>query len=156
MIVPMQHLDLVCVAADRSATLERIRALGAVHLDLASADGASVAAVKGEMEEAGRAVRLILKARGRDFSEDIRPASVADVLALEADRATLVSERERLEREIKIYEPYGDFDPALARRLLEKGIDLKDDLPAKLPEMRLSKMYEKLARVENRIAVDTA
>ena len=156
MIVPMKHLDLVCVAADRSAMLERLRGLGAVQLDLASADGAAVAAARGEIEEAGRAVRLIMKARGRGFSEDIRPASVTAVLALDADRAELEAERERLEREIKVYEPYGDFDPALARRLLDKGVDLKEVLPARLPEMRLSKLREKLARVENRIAVDTA
>ena len=47
-------------------------------------------------------------------------------------------------------------DYALNGWLLERGIDLGDELPAKLPEMRLSKMQEKLARVENRVAIDTA
>ncbi|MBQ0031871.1 MAG: hypothetical protein KBT68_03615, partial [bacterium] len=69
--------------------------------------------------------------------------------------STLVTEKDRLEREIKIYAPYGDFDPALAKKLVDRGIDLGDELPAELPEMRLSKMQEKLARVTNRIAVDT-
>ena len=156
MIVRMKHLDLVCVASDREATLERLRALGVVHLDLTAATGAAVAAAKGELDEAEKAVRLIRKARGKDFADEVRPISVADVLALDDDRATLVSEKERLEREIKTYEPYGDFDPALARKLLDKGIDLADELPAKLPEMRLGKMREKLARVVNRIAVDDA
>ena len=57
MIVRMKHLDLVCVAAEKEATLEKLRALGAVHLDLASAGGASVAAVQSELEDAARAVR---------------------------------------------------------------------------------------------------
>ena len=156
MIVRMMHLDLVCVAAEKEATLEKLRALGAVHLDLGAAAGAAVAAAKGEIEDAEKAVRLILKARGKDFSEEVRPRSVKEILALDADRTTLVAEKERLEREIKVYAPYGDFDPELARKLLARGIDLGDELPAKLPEMRLSKMQEKLARVENRIAVDTA
>ena len=170
MIVRMKHLDLVCVAADREATLERLRELGAVHLDLGAAQGASVVAAKGEIEDAEKAVRLILKARGKGFSEEIRPQTVAGVLALEEDRATLVAEKERLDREIKVYAPYGDFDPALAKSLEEKGVclDLNKDgsfsirsgrdaaSPLKLPEMRLSRMQEKLARVENRIAVDTA
>ena len=156
MIVRMKHLDLVCIAADKEATLERLRELGAVHLDLGSASGLSVVAAKGEIEAAEKAVRLILKARDKGFSEEVRPQTVAGVLALEEDRATLVTEKERLEREIKIYAPYGDFDPVLAKKLLDRGIDLTDDLPAKLPEMRLSRMQEKLARVENRIAVDTA
>ena len=47
MIVKMLHLDLVCLAAEKTATLEKLRDLGAVHLDLASAQGASVAEAKG-------------------------------------------------------------------------------------------------------------
>ena len=170
MIVRMKHLDLVCVAAEKEATLERLRTLGAVHLDLGAATGAAVASAKGEIESAEKAVRLILKARGKDFKEEIRPKTVAEILAIDDDRATLVTEKERLEREIKVYEPYGDFDPMLAKKLAEKGISLllnKDGSysvisggdaasPLRLPEMRLSRMQEKLARVENRIAVDTA
>ena len=65
MIVRMKHLDLLCIAADKEATLERLRALGAVHLDLGVAAGAAVAAAKGEIEDAEKAVRLVLKARGK-------------------------------------------------------------------------------------------
>ena len=158
MIVPMKHLDLVCLASEKDATLTRLRALGAVHLDLASANGASVAAAEGEFADAEKAVRLILKARGRQTDLEIRPRPVADVLALAADRATLVAEQERLEKEIRAYAPYGDFDPALAAKLRETVAGLEEvvDLPAKLPEMRLSKMREKLARVLNREAIDDA
>ena len=105
MIVPMKHLDLVCLASEKDATLTRLRALGAVHLDLASANGASVAAAEGEFADAEKAVRLILKARGRQTDLEIRPRPVADVLALAADRATLVAEQERLEKEIRAYAP---------------------------------------------------
>ena len=70
MIVRMKHLDLVCVASDKESTLEKLRALGVVHLDLAAAGGAAVAAAKGELDEAEKAVRLIRKARGKDFSDE--------------------------------------------------------------------------------------
>lgn len=163
MIVRMKHLDLVCVAAEKETTLERLRALGAVHLDLGAATGAAVASAKGEIESAEKAVRLVVKARetylgslGPKGSVEVRVKPIGEILALEEDRETLVAEKERLEREIKVYEPYGDFDPVLAKKLLDWGIELKDELPAKLPEMRLSRMQEKLSRVENRIAVDTA
>ena len=155
MIVRMQHLDLLCVAADRDATLERLRGLGAVHLDLTGAVGAEFTALCGELADAEKAVRLVLKARGKE-DVPVRAHSVAEVLALEADRETLKGEQERLQREIKVYEPYGDFDPELARKLLDRGVDIADRLPAKLPEMRLNRMQEKLARVENRIRIDTA
>ena len=174
MIVRMKHLDLVCVSGERESTLERLRSLGAVHLDLGSAGGAAVSAVKGEIEEAEKAVRLVRKARGKDFSDEIRPRTVAEILALEADRETLTAEKERLEREIKIYAPYGDFDPDLAKKLERAGVRLVlnadgtfaigEEEPSpppgvvrvRLPEVRLSKMREQLARVEARIGVDMA
>ena len=180
MIVRMKHLDLICVSAEKEATLERLRALGAVHLDLGVAQGADVAVAKGEIESAEKAVRLIRKAResyleslgskGAKESLEIRAKPIVEVLALDDDRAMLVAEKERLEREIKVYAPYGDFDPTLAKRLGERGICLKlnkdgsflinssEDAasPVRYPEMRLSKMQEKLARVDNRIAIDTA
>ncbi|MBR2939777.1 MAG: hypothetical protein IKC14_00545 [Kiritimatiellae bacterium] len=158
MIVPMKHLDLVCLASDRDATLERLRLLGAVHLELSAAAGEAVVKAKGDIADAERALLLIRKARELVQDVEQRPHSVAEVLAIDADRETLKTERERLEREIKAYEPYGDFDPALAKRLLERVDGLRDavPLPEKLPEMSLSRLREKLARVENRIRIDDA
>ena len=158
MIVPMKHLDLVCLASDRDATLERLRLLGAVHLELSAAGGEAVAKAKGDIADAERALLLIRKARELVQDVEQRPHSVAEVLAIDADRDTLKAERERLEREVKAYEPYGDFDPALAKRLLERVDGLRDavPLPEKLPEMSLSRLREKLARVENRIRIDDA
>ena len=164
MIVKMLHLDLVCAASDREATLKSLRDLGAVHLDLNAAQGAAVMAAKGEGADAEKAVRLILKARGKTPKSDIdiRPRSVACVLEIDADRAKLLEEKDRLEREIRVYEPYGDFDPVLAGKLLSelevRGLRSEVEevvrLPAKLPEMRLAKMREKLARVLNRVRID--
>jgi len=171
MIVKMLHLDLVCVAAEKAATLETLRGLGAVHLDLAAAQGAGVAAAQGEAADAERAVRLILKAReGEKDENELRPHTVAEVLALAEDRETLRGAAEELTREIRTYEPYGDFDPNLAKKLLDAGVLLSLNAdgsysvtsgadaasPVAYPAMRLSKMREKLRRVENRLNVDTA
>ena len=171
MIVPMRHLDLVCLVNDRESTLERLRSLGVVHLELSSSAGETVGAAKGDLADAEKAVRLVLKARGKREME-VRSRSVAEVLAIEKDMDCLKAERERLERAIRIYAPYGDFDTALAEKLREKGIELRllDDgkfdfvhtgdaaeqekPPVRWPEMRLAKMEEKLARVENRIRID--
>lgn len=158
MIVPMKHLDLVCLASDQDATLERLCLLGAVHLELSAAGGEAVAKAKGDLADAERALLLIRKARELVPDSEPRPHSVAEVLAIDADRETLKAERERLEREINAYEPYGDFDPELAKRLLERVDGLRDavPLPDKLPEMSLSRLREKFARVENRIRIADA
>jgi hypothetical protein len=84
----------------------------------------------------------------------VRPREVAGILAVAEDRSRLEEAREDLRRDIAKYAPYGDFDPALAGRLLDKGVDIAELLPSPLPRMRLSKMREKLSRVENRIAID--
>ena len=162
MIVKMRHFDLVCVASQREATLERLRQLGIVHLDLSTAVGAEVAEAKGSLSEAERAVRLIRKARGKGEEPGNRERTVEEVLSIDRDRETLKAERERLEREIRTYEPYGDFDPELAKHLIEKGVDIHGLggetplFPAKLPAMRLAKMREKLDRVVNRMSIDEA
>ena len=161
MIVKMRHLDLVCVASEKEATLERLRGLGAVHLDLRSASGAAVAAAKGEAADAEKAVRIILKARegiNRKEGLEIRPHPVEEILALDADREHLKSEAEELSRLVAQYEPYGDFDPALARKIMEAGVDLSGvaALPEKLPEIRLSEMRARLEKCRTRIAATTA
>jgi len=158
MIVKMLHLDLVCLAKEKDNTLTQLRDLGAVHLDLSSAQGATVVAAKGAAADAEKAVRLILKARGKEKDINIHERSVADILAIEADRETLKGAKDELERMIRSYEPYGDFDPELAERLLKDVEGLRDvvPLPETLPPMRLSKMREKLDRIENRITIDIA
>ena len=167
----MRHLDLVCQAKDSEATLEKLRSLGVVHLDLVSSAGEGVGRAKEEFADAERAVRLIVKSRGKRVME-VRGRSVADVLAVEKDMEGLKTERDRLEREIRTYAPYGDFDLALAGKLRDKGVELRllgegkfdivragdateaQEPSIRWPEMRLAKLKEKLYRVENRIRID--
>ncbi len=163
MIVRMKHLDLLCVAADREATLEKLRALGVVHIDLAAAQGASVDAAKGDAAAAERAVRAIVKARDKrkgmrdeglgisrvGGADSQAPAalggdasSVGNILALQDKLDNTTAALDALRRDIVKYAPYGDFDPVLAQKLLDLGIDLKSvaDLPERLPAKRLSEM----------------
>ncbi|MCQ2368494.1 MAG: hypothetical protein MJ109_05750 [Kiritimatiellae bacterium] len=155
MIVKMKHLDLLSVATEGEATLKALRDLGAVHLDLGSATGLGVQKAKGEIEDAEKAYRFILKCRENlEGTIGVETLSVEEILELASSIDTLKSEKDRLERLIKEYAPYGDFDPVLAKSLIEKGIDLSSvaELPKKLPEVRLSKMESSLAEVNAKIA----
>lgn len=157
MIVKMKHLDLICVAADGEATLERLRGLGVVHLDLASAQGAGVAKAQGEAADAEKAVRLIRKARESAGESAARELAVADILALDRDRENLKAAADELRRTIRAYEPYGDFDPELVKKIRAAGVDLSGvvELPERLPERRLSEMKAEFARLSEGIAADT-
>ena len=156
MIVKMKHLDLVCVARDKNSTLENLRALGAVHLDLSSAQGSDVVSARGDIANAEKAVRAVLKAKKEtQGSADVGAVSgsVADILKLVSDREAALNLGDKIEREIKKYAPYGDFDPELARKLLDKGIDIKSvaELPDVLPSRRLSKMQSELDSVRAKV-----
>ena len=166
MIVQMKHLTLLCVAADGAKALESLRDLGCVHLDLSGAASPALAAAKGELADAERAVRILGKAakeadaaRADARFEAVRNADlVATTLKADAERQALSDAAEALRRTVRQYEPYGDFDPALARSLLERGVDLASvvDLPDPLPAERLSVTRRKLAETEAACAATQA
>lgn len=157
MIVKMLHLDLLCVAAESDSTLEALRSLGAVHLDLSSAQGADVSSAKGEAADAEKAVRFILKARGKGEAGAVK-RTAGEVLAIQKSLDGKNDELEDLNREIAKYENYGDFDPALARKLLDRGIDLTGvvELPEVLPPKRLGEMKADALALKASIDSDAA
>lgn len=157
MIVKMLHLDLLCVAAEVDSTLESLRSLGAVHLDLSSAQGAEVSSAKGEAADAEKAVRFILKARGKGEAGFIR-RTISEVLDLQKSLDDKKDSLEDLNREIAKYEPFGDFDPKLAQKLLDRGIDLAAvaELPEILPPKRLSEMKSEAAELKSSIEADNS
>ena len=173
MIVPMKRLTLLCTAASSERTLEVLRELKCAHLD--SGAEASVETVEaGErLAQAEAAVRILAKAaedlkglEGEDNNglDGLRPealkggALVEAVLAADTQRKALEDEAEKLRQTIRKYASYGDFDPALARELLDLGIDFTGlaELPDPLPQERLSETQRKLDDVKRQIAKLTA
>lgn len=177
MIVPMKRIMLLCMAKEVDATLESLRGLGAVHLDLQSAGGERAASASEDLLAAEKAVRIILKAaKETGESKASVSASVDSILALDARREELKSVVENLKGMVRRYEPFGDFDPALAGKLAEAGVRLvlrddgsygfaygDDEIEAcagarevPLPAERLSVTKGKLAAAESEIAALTA
>ena len=157
MIVKMLHLDLLCLAASKDETLKALRDLGAVHLDLAAAQGAEVASLRGAAADAERAIRFVLKARGKKSAGELQIRSVDEILKLQEAISAKAAELDELRRTIAKYAPYGDFDPALARSLIDKGINLSSvaELPSELPPKRLSAIYADAQSCEGAIAALT-
>jgi len=148
MIVPMQHLTLLCVAETREQTLEALRALGIVHLTIEPTDSERFRNAQQRLTASQRAQRILRNAHkpvapttgnrpenvenGTDIlSLPIPPASslVPDsettiqlILTLADRRQELTNEADRLVREIRRVEPFGAFDITLPPRLAEQGI----------------------------------
>ncbi len=161
MIVPMKHLTLLCVAEESEKALEALRDLGCVHLDLSGAASSAYAAAKGDLDKAAEAVRTVEKAK-KDAplpagANSVR-RTVEEVAALAAAREEAASAADELRRQVAFYAPFGDFDPELAKSLLDRGIDLSSvcTLPEPLPKARLSSLQDQLAVQEAKIAACTA
>ena len=172
MIVPMKRLLLLCAASEVEPTLKSLRDLGAVHLDITVDGGKCTAAASCELEDAEKASRLALKAAKEARAASSEKLTVERILALDARREELKSVADALKGAIRKYEPFGDFDPALAGRLASAGVKLVlrddgsydfaygDETPGErpgareipLPPERLSVTKGKLADAEREMA----
>ena len=153
MIVPMKHITLLCVASAREATLECLRGLGVMHLNLDASDSEQFRRAQVKLALAQHALQILKdtqagkqvqpttvgphKAHGHEMSlEDVLRAPLP-VFAAEAAakigqirhfaemRQLLVNEAEHLDRDIALYLPFGDFDVALPARLTGQGMPVK-------------------------------
>lgn len=122
MIVPMKHLTLLCVKSEGDSTLEKLRELGCVHVDLSGAAGEAFMEVKGEGTVAETAAMIISKAAAECTGRGEGYVDAAAVIAADARRTESLQKAQSLRRSITAYEPFGDFDPALAAQLGAKGL----------------------------------
>ena len=144
MIVPMRHMTLLCVAAERETTLERLRELGAVHLELGDAtDSDACRDARDQLATARRAQQILkdalagkpviptLSGPHRAYNRDEGPTDpltvplpkitgdagerIAAICQLDELRQELANEAEWIKREIARVTPFGDFDITPAR-----------------------------------------
>lgn len=152
MIVPMKHVTLVCLTETREATLELLRELGVVHLNLEATDSAPFREAHASLSAVLRA-RQTLAAAAADkpvvpvlATPHRAPGHVSRVTALLAQRLPvisgtaderisaiahladvrqeLVNEAARLKRELERYTPFGLFDVTQPAQLARSGIAL--------------------------------
>ena len=177
MIVPMKRIFLLCVEKDTETTLSALREMGVVHLDLSASGGEGKAAAGSALDKAEKAVRIAAKA-AKEFGDGKTGESLGadEILALDARCEELKSAAESLKGTIRRYEPFGDFDPVLAKRLESAGVRLVlkdngtyafayggetlDEEPGvrqiPLPEERLSVTKNRLSETESELSGITA
>ncbi|NLL83460.1 MAG: hypothetical protein GX230_04380 [Lentisphaerae bacterium] len=127
MIVPMKHLTIVIRSADRTAALEELRDLGALHLTTAAPEAPAVRAALEQVQQAEQATQIVTaaaRARRGDLPPDITPAAATPdaIIALNQERENTTSRLNNLERDIALYTPFGDFDPDSIAALGTKGV----------------------------------
>jgi len=148
MIVRMKKVTLVCLADDRSRTLEALRDLGVLHLaHIKEPESADLDKTRGELHRAQSALNLmgfnlsrkdngtsnadsesrIVAAGGAAENRSGQPAQeiVNSVHDLISRKKELAEKLESLHSEKAAIEPFGNFDPALIEQLAKKGIIVK-------------------------------
>ena len=127
MIVPMEKLTLLCLAADREAMLRSLRSLGVVHITpIQPPAGASLDAARGRRDLIERALDLIPAGREEEAEtpKDLDEV-LADIEGLRREHLTLQEDLAGLRRQRHLQAPYGSFDPDLVRQLAEAGVSVQ-------------------------------
>lgn len=152
MILPMKKIVLLCLARERAAALEKLAALGVVHIEESVHDAPSVAAAADAIEAAECARDCIAEARRnrKPLSLALRAAktpgpegpvatanrAAAAYLAAAQDRTAILAAAKR-------YAPWGDFDPEAAKKLAAGGIPVSlftAPVKAEMPSVPGAKM----------------
>jgi V/A-type H+-transporting ATPase subunit I len=133
MIVPMKKVSLVVLDRDREASLEKLRALGVVHLERRSVVSDALSVLMDRKAKAETASGLL-----RPYASETGPSGPAvslgpdlpfaeitgRVLALGDERKTLQEQLTWNAKERSRVEKWGDFNPRLAAELAERGMVL--------------------------------
>ena len=153
MIVPMKHITLLCIATERESTLERLRGLGMMHLNLGSSDSERFRLAQTKLAlaqqalqilkdaQAGKAVQATAagphKAHSREMSveelinstlpffSDNTAEKIEQILHFAEMRHFLVNQSEHLNRDIARLLPFGDFDVTLPAKLMLQGLPVQ-------------------------------
>jgi V/A-type H+-transporting ATPase subunit I len=138
MIVRMKKTTLLCLASERDASLEALRALGVLHVvPIAPPASGDLDALRAELADA-QSTQALLRAAARadrrkpsERAAASSPAATggAEVVSRARDltqrRRALEERRDALRAEEAQAAPFGDFDPAAARALTAKGLSVR-------------------------------
>ena len=126
MIVRMNKVTLLCVAARRDETLAALRDLGAVHLEHVRAPaGEDLERARERFARVQRALEVLPKRAAAKPSGRPADAVVKDIWDLIHRKKELEQALDALKYERQRLEPYGSFDPAAIRQLAERGIQVR-------------------------------
>jgi len=126
-IVPMRMVTVLCRQAEVSAALVELRGLGVLHLlphRLQPSSELDSLQKRRDQVAAALAPLPTDAPAGKTGAADLE-AVVAELQRLGAERRELEQQQADLAAERLPQEPFGDFDPAAARGLLEHGVALK-------------------------------
>ncbi len=129
MIVPMQHVSILCLEQDKTQALEALRALGVLHI---KQDATQTDVLSKEMEavrEAEWALQTLRVAHTHAHTVKKNEDTPHDLVKMVTER---LQRRHKAEEELahchhekSVIEPFGEFDPTCLDELRADGIHVK-------------------------------
>ncbi len=132
MIVPMQHVTILCLENGKKQTLEVLRELGLLHITQSSVPPETHAAETDAVRQVEQALDALELAHTHIHDEPATPTSppqpsnILDLVTELLHRQHAVEEQlADCHHQKHIIEPFGNFDPACLDDLRAKGIHVK-------------------------------
>jgi V/A-type H+-transporting ATPase subunit I len=126
MIVSMQRLTLLCLAAEREKALAALRELGVVHLvPVQPSEGRDVDELRARLNHIRRVLEVLPAKPGQSPSGQPGSLVVDRAWQLLQQKRELEESLEDLRQERHRLAPFGNFDPASLLELKKKGVVVK-------------------------------
>jgi len=151
MIVPMKHVSILSVAAEKLNTIKMIRELGVMHLSYQESETPEFRQARHEYDEIQLAENILKNLHKPltpsaslahvnvfiydDISETIAETlphvkgdmhdKIRAVIALDARRRKICDQLFKLKAECSLYKPFGEFDISLPQRLTDSGVPVQ-------------------------------
>ena len=157
MIIDMKKTTVLCVLEEKSETLQRLKELGVMHIDL----DASTLAASDDREAIGKRLADAEKAAAilasvkipKEMRKSTPPSEpfetvVADTLRTSERKSELSKRLDALKRDRELLAPWGDFDVDALDRLERAGVRV---VPCVLPKERFEEEKELLKEKNLRV-----
>lgn len=125
MIVPMKKVTLIVQEKDKCETLNKLQEMGLLHIQpIQPPKGRGLDLIKEELFKLEEGIRILERFPSEE-EDSFKGDLVEEVITLNKKIEELQEHIRILIREIEFWRPWGNFEPALLKSLLEKNIYIK-------------------------------
>lgn len=126
MIVPMKSVTLLCLASDRERALEALRELGLLHLQpIRAPESKDLDQARARLAHIQRALDALPQKSSRPPTGTPPEQVVEKIWSLLGSLRDMTEDLEEYRQERRRIEPFGSFDPAVAKELAKKGVFIR-------------------------------
>ncbi|PKL25461.1 MAG: hypothetical protein CVV47_05230 [Spirochaetae bacterium HGW-Spirochaetae-3] len=129
MIAPMKRVFVLLAPRDKREGLRELRRLGVLHLEPMSGVGGEYEELVAARDSVREALGLLSEFKAEPSTDDMSAREgielAAAIRGFDADAKSAYADTLVIVREMERIRSWGDFDPALASSLAEKGVPLR-------------------------------